>query len=275
MSGPVRRFAASDQGSLIGPYEWTGVVLAAHTRVVNVLREDGLVVSFVADPGAMAAMSVLVQSSFFQPGNTLPGRGVVRKGPNIEIADIAQIDLTQSRPWEGTIDEAAISDLPVERVSAVHDALLAHGKADGLLGILSAGMPANPFVRKAREALSERRFEELVGLGPGLTPAGDDLLTGALLVSAGLPGRRQIEAALSGTTPGGRTLLWMALRRSFPAYLVAFADSVSHAGSAHEVGDAVRAACAHGETSGTDSLTGFCWALQDCPSERGRVHPRD
>ena len=57
-------------------------------------------------------------------------------------------------------------------------------------------------------------------------------------------------------------MVWMALRGSFPAHLRTFVETLARAESIRDVEDSVRAACAHGETSGTDSLTGFCWALE-------------
>ena len=122
----------------------------------------------------------------------------------------------------------------------------------------------NPFVAFGREMLQRDRLEALVGCGPGLTPAGDDFLTGALLASSGsaLP-RAKIERALPGTTAPGRTLLWMALNDQYPAYLVKFVGDLAAAVSTEAVTTAVRAACAHGETSGTDALAGFCWQMQD------------
>ena len=110
--------------------------------------------------------------------------------------------------------------------------------------------------------LADNRPDAMVGCGPGLSPSGDDFLTGALLAFAGSAlFRGKIERALPGTTAPGRTLLWMALQRQFPAYLVEFVDVVSAADSAGAVVAAARAACARGETSGTDALAGFCWQM--------------
>jgi hypothetical protein len=261
MSGAARRFGAEAHGSLIGSDAWTGEVLTVHAGVVNILRADELVVSLVADSGSMTGMSVRVPTYFDDPfEDVMPGWKVARKGPLIDIADVAQFDLSQSRPWEGTINKAVVSDISMGRVLLVRDALIKHGKAGGLLDILAPGKSTSPFVEKARKALSALRLEDLVGLGPGLTPAGDDFLAGAMMSSTRLQGRTRIRAALSGTTPGGRTLLWMAVRRSFPAYLIAFAEMIAHPVPTEGINGAVRAACSHGETSGTDCLAGFCWA---------------
>ena len=113
-----------------------------------------------------------------------------------------------------------------------------------------------------RKSLEEGRPEELVGSGPGLTPAGDDFLTGAILASDAsvVLDRARLERVLPGTTPHGRTLLWMALQGRFPAYLVDFIDTVTgNDVSFGAISRAVQAACAHGGMSGTDALAGFCW----------------
>lgn len=262
MSGALRRFAALDRGALIGTDDWAGSVLSANGKSLNIRRADGLVVSLIADPGDMTAMSVLVPGYFSDPTADIKSGDSATAGERrIEIAGRASIDLAQCRPWNGMVDETLVSRLRASDVSLVRGALLTLGNPGGLLGIFSGGKRTNPFVQAARAALSQKRLEALVGLGPGLTPAGDDFLAGALMVSARLPGLDRIERALPDTTPGGRTLLWAALRRSFPAYLVAFAEAVSRPASARGIDAAVGAACRHGETSGTDSLTGFCWAL--------------
>jgi hypothetical protein len=182
------------------------------------------------------------------------------EGAIFTVESFASLDCTACPIWDGTVNAAAIRSMPMERMCAVRDALLTHGTSGGLLGILRSGLAENPFVAFGRKMLEDERPEMLVGCGPGLTPAGDDFLTGALLASQGsaLP-PAGIERALAGTTAPGRTLLWMALQDRFPAYLVKFVDDVLAADSTAAVTAAVRAACAHGETSGTDALAGFCW----------------
>ncbi len=255
------------QGDFICADSWMGEVLTVHSRAVNILRADGLVVSLVADLDSMTAMCVCVPGLFNEPrGDAAVGRAVVCDGQRIEIDQVARLDFAGSRTWNGTIDENLLREIPVARIVEIRDALLVNGKAEGLLGIFLSEQSTHPFIAKARKALQDQRLEALVGLGPGLTPAGDDFLVGALMAFPHILRSPLLEGALSGTTPAGRTLLWMALKRSFPAYLVAFADSIARSDSMQAIERAVRAACAHGETSGSDALAGFCWAhLSACP----------
>ena len=252
---------AQAQGELIRPDAWMGEVLTVHSRAVNILRADGLVVSLVADLDSMTAMSVCVPGLFDEPhGEAAVGQPVTRNGQRIEIDKAARVDLAGSWTWKGTIDDTILRGIPAARIAKVREALLVHGHAEGLLGIFLPEKSTQPLIEKAKKALRNKSLEALVGLGPGLTPAGDDFLVGVLMALPRTPRSASLEAALSGTTPSGRTLLWMAFRRSFPAYLVAFANSIARAESNAAIDNAVCTACAHGETSGSDALAGFCWA---------------
>jgi hypothetical protein len=111
----------------------------------------------------------------------------------------------------------------------------------------------------------------IAGLGHGLTPSGDDLLTGilhALTVWPALAGRRGLGATrrLIADTARPRTT------RISAAHLAVAADG--HATEpwhllipalrhpSHALRSAVAALLRVGETSGADGLTGFCWAWQ-------------
>ena len=107
----------------------------------------------------------------------------------------------------------------------------------------------------------------LVGLGPGLTPSGDDFLTGLLLARDLLerpspaPLKEAIRARLALTTNAGKTLLYGALEKRYPFYLHEFARAWSSAQDSGEEAAAVISALAHGSTSGTDALAGLVFAL--------------
>jgi Protein of unknown function (DUF2877) len=258
----VVAYPAKNRGGLIGPGNWDGLVHSLYANIINLLREDGLIVSLLADAEAMTAMGVLVPSLFVdQLSDSVAGRTVQCREGVITIDGVATIDLSWGQSWDGALDGSAARGIPAPRIPRMHEALVAHGKTGGLLGVLD-GKPGNPFVDMARSALSSGRHDALVGLGPGLTPSGDDFLTGALAASRAAVSRERIEAALPGTSPFGRTMIWMALRGSFPAHLRTFTEKMARAESVREIENSVRTACSHGETSGTDALTGFCWALE-------------
>ena len=100
------------RGGLIGPGNWVGLVHSLYAGVVNLLREDGLVVSLLAEAGAMTAMGVLVPSLFADPlPDSVAGRTVECKGDAISIVGVAMIDLSQGQSWDGTLDEAVVRDI--------------------------------------------------------------------------------------------------------------------------------------------------------------------
>jgi len=264
-------------GDYLATDAWAGTVVSAHAPAINILREDGLLVSVVTAERSMTAMSVLVGSAFEHPSGAddapaLLGRPAQWGHGRLLVRGHASISLVQARIWTGSVDPVG-RRIPAERLLLLEHAVADCGKPGGLLGVLLPGAAQDHAVQFARKVLAEGRPDRLVGLGPGMTPAGDDFLAGALLagalgLGAGLqgmdPGR--IEAALPGTTPAGRTLLWLALRKSFPSYLRSFVAAVADAPLHEEVAAAVRAACSHGETSGTDAVAGFCFAAHIVPT---------
>jgi hypothetical protein len=130
---------------------------------------------------------------------------------------------------------------------------------------------------------------ELIGLGPGLTPSGDDFLVGLLFgrqlmlfsrKEAMLPiDERDIRANHDKTTPAGKSALLMALQGRFPSFLLELKKAAEpkiptgdrdlqkdlwFEGQNASLARAVRRAVDHGETSGTDTLAGVWWYLDLC-----------
>jgi hypothetical protein len=165
----------------------------------------------------------------------------------------------------------------------LRSAILEISREEGFASVLDT--PRNAFARKAKEILSQsaETLSPLLGLGVGFTPSGDDFLAGYLMASdlwsASRGNSRDAEDAkisatrlregvrdrLGETTPGGRTLLYLALRKSYPWYLLRFWRSIrvidGDRRPGADVSEAVQCAAGHGETSGLDALTGFAWFL--------------
>ena len=261
-NGDMHRLAARARGAMTGD-GWSGRVQSVHPRAINIVRADGLAVSVVADRTSMSAMGILAAEPFEScPPPELVEMAARMQDAVVSIDSFASIECSASTIWEGRVDAASVHSSARDLIHAIRDDLFIHGNAGGMLGVLRSGVAENPFVAHGRKSLEEGRPDLLVGCGPGLTPSGDDFLTGALVASSQSDySRSRIERALPGTSAPGRTLLWMALQGQFPAYLVEFIDDVLAADSREAVSAAVRTACAHGETSGTDALAGFCWQM--------------
>lgn len=236
-----------------------GRVFSCHARVVNLLDEaSGLLVSLLLEESDMTAAGILVPRL---PAGCAPGEPV--RGPGVRVAG-AHFVLDGAAFWEG---RPAAGSRPDRRAAAwLAAALRVAGAPGGFLGLITS-RDDNPFAARARHAVAGGGADALVGLGPGFTPSGDDFVAGALLAEdLGWGGARcldrgAIRGALGGTTPGGRTLLALSLRGSYPAYLLRFVELLRAASGAAAVQRAVQEAVAYGQTSGTDALLGILWRL--------------
>jgi hypothetical protein len=125
-----------------------------------------------------------------------------------------------------------------------------------------------------------RQVGQLVGLGPGLTPAGDDFLIGwlaGLALRAGAPPQREFLRDLcAGIAPLGSATTSVSRQHLEDACALAFSERLSDLCLA--IGDAAPAptlACAVaalvrvGASSGADAAAGLLFALFDCdPADR-------
>jgi hypothetical protein len=179
----------------------------------------------------------------------------------------------------------------VSRLRAARSTVVAEGAGESLLPLLwtsgadadglqpglarAAGVPA----RLLRDAASggdaasvTRAARGLAGLGPGLTPSGDDLLAGFaaawILVgeSLGLDGaaRELVTEAIfagaeRGASPLGRVWLDHALRGEIPEPMTRFVAALLIP-EPRDLGADVRGALAVGASSGTDWMVGFLLA---------------
>ena len=130
----------------------------------------------------------------------------------------------------------------------------------------------------------EPAVARLVGNGPGLTPAGDDFLSGFLgaAETAGFEGRGLGEAVLASlhrSTELSASLLRLATRGFFPEALASLGVGLSRGDRACAI-LALRELCSIGHSSGADLATGYIYGLSVllaggpslCLVERRRLH---
>ena len=147
-----------------------------------------------------------------------------------------------------------------------------------MTGAISRFLVSNPdryvssgdtFLRHERRILALAREESgdisgIIGVGRGLTPAGDDCITGALLAEDLLsPGsmidRVAIEERLDRTNLPGRTLLKAALLGSYPAHAVRLAAAICD--NSADLDAATIDTLKFGASSGYDLCRGVLWCL--------------
>lgn len=200
------------------------------------------------------------------------------------------VDLTGARRWKCDLPEVDLSEAAVvaaweavwTRLNARQLRLGAEIVADDLVGKIGK-LPGAGVPRKAAENVlvllqATRKLDleaasaarALIGLGSGLTPAGDDLLVGYL---AGLfctvwerPGRQEFVSGLGReiirwsdrTNDISRTYLYHAARGQVSSRLAALATAI---GAGENFLAAADTAFNAGHTSGLDTVTGLLVGL--------------
>ena len=152
----------------------------------------------------------------------------------------------------------------------------------GALGHFMARPLISGPVRALREGCLElspprirRAVAELVGLGPGLTPAGDDYLGGYLAALLHISGddlragtARMLVAEAIGTAPGhtqplSEFLLGEYRAGMIPEFLSTCLQALLHPSTAQRLSRSVRRVLSHGATSGTEMMLGLLDATRD------------
>lgn len=260
-----------------------GRVLASFDHACDLLTEGGDVVALVTPQVGSGPLNVVVDDSASCFASLEPGMPATLDADEIQVGEL-EIGLGEAAVWEPRPDWAdlrarragIVARLPVLRLLSVEDA-----PAGSLLSILE-GSSFDGSLRGAALAETERavgalmdgwigdltRLREgaaqLAGLGGGLTPSGDDFLTGVMVwawLAHPAPSsfcQAVVEAAAPLTTTLSAAFLGAAARGECDAawhdllYALAQEDGVELPKAAQDV-------LAHGVTSGADALAGFLW----------------
>ncbi|WP_419994951.1 DUF2877 domain-containing protein [Streptomyces boninensis] len=274
-----------------------GRVESVFQRVINLLLPDGRLMSLAARDGDNAPWTLVVDIGHWpgsgvdagQPVEFTPGRVALPAA-----SPALRIDLEAAKEWHTTLP-TTLADLTADELAVAARALYRvtreHGSPGGMLGPSEGAWPMESVVCAALDegratlARAVRTGDPagirtgilaLLGLGPGLTPAGDDFLTGLAVLSAIDGSRLGPYAQTLGdvlaeqpdrTTHLSVTTLREALAGRVRAALadVLFALAATRgqdpAHAADTIQDPVRRALAHGHTSGTDTVSGLVTGL--------------
>jgi hypothetical protein len=248
--------------------------------------------------GRARVVAILARSAYLEAGATLfwlgaagsplHGRAVVvtdRRVPTA-LADEVALDVMNAAVWTPADDPPAI-DAPTVAVAArsLLTRLAEAGTPEGFATLLTGRACGFPFDRAAPAAralalashdgdtgAATRAAGELIGLGPGLTPAGDDFVGGVFFARARLgppPSRERWRAA-------GEIVCEHARQATHPISAILLADLVAGRGHAplHDLARGValgaspaalieptRRLVRIGHSSGWDMLAGFLAAL--------------
>jgi hypothetical protein len=241
-----------------------GRVHSVFARAINLDWHDRRLLT-LQGPGALAAPFAASLGRLPHADSIRPGAGVRRTRDGLALGG-AVVE------WHGA---ATVDTVMTGRAGAPPPTL--SRLAGRWLGSSAPGL-SSAIGRRARSRLADglrrrdpARFLEgglgLIGLGEGLTPAGDDALIGALAVirrfaPTWLPDHPEVEAALgraaaTGTTAVAREFIAHALAGRFSEPLIDLMSAVSPEAGARAAARLLGA----GATSGADTLLGVHLAL--------------
>jgi hypothetical protein len=253
---------------------WQGHVVAAFQRSLLLGAPGGRLVHLHTGPQLVSPFSLRLESTWAGVLRATPlshGMSVGLMGPVIDIAGKLRIGLDNIAyyrspgPSTGAIDARA--------VQIAQDTLTRHGRPGGFESI--PGMQT--LVTAVQQPIAAGDIERvcagargLIGLGPGLTPSGDDFLVGCLrglwLMSHDEAATRDTFARLSArllselkarTTQVGAEFIRYALEGSFAEVLDHAAQALVAPAHPPLVTAAIGRLLAQGHTSGADTMHGL------------------
>jgi hypothetical protein len=274
---PALVLSAGSIGSLVPVSRRAGHVHSVFTRACNIACGDRIVFSLVTHPeGAGPATLVLAHARaldlrrLFEPGEPIELHGAVLR------ARRAIVRCAVGARWRPRARRAL---LPPARIEANLDCArerlaLARTHSAGLFDAPMA-MSASQLLQATRTldaARAERGAAQLVGLGEGLTPAGDDFLVGwlaALHRGARDAARRRFVATMggavdrlaAGTTPIAGHYLRLAARGHFVAAVDTVREALLCEPQGERMEQALATALGMGATSGADTVSGLLSGL--------------
>lgn len=249
------------------------VVHSVHRSVLNLSTPEGLLVIASEEAGGLPNGILVPRGPDFRALRLAPGDDVALEAGAIRVGRALVVDLAAAVAWSPVLPATARPSETAarwrHRSARAHRLALSYGDARGLAALPGAVTALHAVTRAiaARDrSAATRSARPLVGLGPGLTPSGDDALAG---VEAAL---RAVSHSLAGfvagiladvderTTTVSAMLLRHAARGEFAERvhrLLAALLGDDDAG----LEDAVAQATAWGATSGTDGVAGVLCGL--------------
>ena len=263
--------------------QFAGQVLAGFDRACDLVTDDGDVVALVVPRVGDGPFNIVVNGTAGCFARIAADTRVSLDKGRLWVGELG-VDLTSAVVWDPRPDWDALRarrggiahQLPLLRALCLREAL-----AGSLLALftdtLPDGAPTRIVLSTAQEAARalqagragdlERLREgtaRLAGLGSGLTPAGDDFLTGAMLrawLDHPTPDPLclvMVEVATPRTTTLSAAFLQAAARGECSAPWHALLAALSEGVDA-SITAAVQKVLTHGATSGADALAGFLY----------------
>lgn len=173
---------------------WRGRVHSVFTRTLNLETPAGALVTLAGRDCDNAPDTVVVEAPDFTGFGVAAGDVVTACRSGIAIAQRLHVRFDATLRWRGDLPPWPIdADVLRSNVEFVHAQLLAAGTPGGMLAAAGTADPWTAEVTRMLAIRSEQlrlglvrgdagafraHASSLIGLGPGLTPSGDDFLVG-------------------------------------------------------------------------------------------------
>lgn len=258
---------------------WEGQIVAVFDRSLLLTAPDGRLLHLHTGPRLVSPFSLRIDGTFARVLGDIPlvrGMPVRQRGTIIDIAEHLRLRLDEvtyyqsPKPPTGEIDPRAL------RIA--QQMLRSYGRCGGfdrLPGIQTIVRAIQRAIAAGNSGQLCEAARGLIGLGPGLTPSGDDFLVGCLrglwLVSRDEAAARQMldrtgDGLLSDlserTTQVGAEFLRYALGGAFAEILDHAAEALVAPTHPQCVHCAIARLLAQGETSGTDTMRGLLTCVE-------------
>ncbi len=255
-------------------------VLAVFERACDLLTSGGNVVALVLPEIGDGPFNVVVDGGAGIFDGIEPGTPVAVERTQLRVGGL-RVDLGNATAWEPRPDWETLRERRAaitSRLPLLRTLCLQFSPAGSLLPLLK-GTPSSTEIvlstaQAAADALREGWTDDverlqagavrLAGLGSGLTPSGDDFLTGVMLwgwlAHPAPPSFCQTlaKASIPRTTTLSAAFLQAAARGECSAPWHTLLAAL-HTGQDNEITSAAQEILAHGATSGADSLAGFLY----------------
>jgi uncharacterized protein DUF2877 len=280
-----------------------GRIRSVHRAAIHaeLARPDDLLVVALADVGGIPGGLLVEGATDLRTVGVEPGMALTAtpEGLAIPAAGVA-IDVARARSWSPALPAAARLTPAALTAGSIAPAraLAARRAPTGGLGPLLSGdaRSDDPWLDAARLRIERQLWAfgagdmasvlgeavELIGLGPGLTPSGDDYLVGLLagLEAAGHLAHPALATAVGHAAPGRTTAIGasMLAHAAHGHYAERLHDVLAAIGAGRIDGLArpIERAMAYGATSGADTLVGLFAAIGIASAgSAGRAGPAD
>ncbi len=259
-------------------------IVSVHRLVTNLLFHDGRLVTVAdASVGGLPDGILVADAPDFTTLGIQPGALARWVGGELRVPSVGLVVRTTGAvTWSPRLGHRDVTGWAAAsaRAWALAGAARTPG---GVLDLPAAGMPLVALdlaLRAGDHGAAATAARRLIGLGPGLTPSGDDALAGieCALHAAGHPMAGFLEPALadveSRTTRVSVALLRHATRGAAAQWIHQLLDGLLGP-DPHARSRAIQAAVGHGATSGSDLLAGVLTGLDAATSVRATLPARD